>query len=68
MGPALCYSIRFVYASITKSWFSRCKSLTEAGAKQGLTPADVVQQCDIIFSCVSDSDAVRDVSLIVLAF
>uniref|UniRef100_H2YMD2 Cytokine-like nuclear factor N-PAC n=1 Tax=Ciona savignyi TaxID=51511 RepID=H2YMD2_CIOSA len=39
---------------------SRCKPLVEAGAKQGNSPADVVQQCDITFSCVSDSDAVRD--------
>jgi len=32
------------------------------GAKEGASPADVVQQCDITFSCVSDSNAVRDVS------
>ena len=35
----------------------------EAGAKQGTSPADVVQHCDIIFSCVSDANAVRDVSI-----
>lgn len=39
----------------------RCKQLISAGAKEGTSPADVVQQCDITFSCVSDSNAVRDV-------
>ncbi|CAK8686389.1 unnamed protein product [Clavelina lepadiformis] len=39
---------------------ARCTPLVEAGAKQGTSPADVVQHCDIIFSCVSDANAVRD--------
>ncbi|XP_078496004.1 uncharacterized protein LOC100180692 isoform X2 [Ciona intestinalis] len=42
---------------------SKCKSLVALGAKEGSSPCDVVQQCDIIFSCVSDSDAVRDLVL-----
>ena len=46
--------------------FARCKPLIEAGAKQGLSPSDVVQHCDIVFSCVSDADAVRDVSIALL--
>nr|CAB3249652.1 glyoxylate/succinic semialdehyde reductase 1 [Phallusia mammillata] len=39
---------------------NKCKQLLSAGAKEGTSPADVVQQCDITFSCVSDSTAVRD--------
>nr|XP_039255840.1 glyoxylate/succinic semialdehyde reductase 1-like isoform X1 [Styela clava] len=39
----------------------KCTSVIKAGAKQGSSPADVVQQCDIIFSCVADPNAVRDI-------
>ena len=40
----------------------RCTPVLKAGAKLGSSPADVVQACDIIFACVSDPNAVRDVS------
>ena len=33
----------------------------KAGAFRGINPADVVKSCDITFTCVSDSVAVRDV-------
>lgn len=39
----------------------KCTPVIKAGAKQGSSPADVVQQCDIIFSCVADPNAVRDI-------
>ncbi|KAK7486991.1 hypothetical protein BaRGS_00021807, partial [Batillaria attramentaria] len=39
----------------------RLESFAKAGAFRGTSPADVVQSCDITFTCVSDSVAVRDV-------
>lgn len=39
----------------------RCTPVLKAGAKLGTSPADVVQTCDIIFACVSDPNAVRDI-------
>ena len=38
------------------------REFAKAGAFKGNNPADVVQSCDITFTCVSDSVAVRDVS------
>ena len=38
------------------------REFAKAGAFRGNNPADVVQSCDITFTCVSDSVAVRDVS------
>jgi len=35
----------------------------KAGAKQGLTPSDVVLAADITFSCVADPQAAKDVSI-----
>ena len=32
------------------------------GALKGNSPAEVVNQCDITFSCVSDPTALKDVS------
>ncbi|KAK7097626.1 hypothetical protein V1264_004574 [Littorina saxatilis] len=37
------------------------REFAKAGAFRGNNPADVVQSCDITFTCVSDSVAVRDV-------
>ena len=33
------------------------------GALKGNSPAEVVMQCDMTFSCVSDPAALKDVSL-----
>ncbi|XP_076467824.1 cytokine-like nuclear factor N-PAC [Babylonia areolata] len=40
---------------------SKTREFSKAGAFRGNNPADVVQSCDITFTCVSDSVAVRDV-------
>ena len=39
----------------------KCKEFVEAGATSVSTPEDVVRESDIIFSCVSDSEASREV-------
>ncbi|KAK3599504.1 hypothetical protein CHS0354_006633 [Potamilus streckersoni] len=38
----------------------KCREFVKAGALKGNSPAEVVQSCDITFSCVSDSSAVKD--------
>ncbi|KAK0041652.1 oxidoreductase GLYR1 [Biomphalaria pfeifferi] len=38
-----------------------CREFVKAGALKGNNPADVVQSCDITFTCVADSTAVRDI-------
>lgn len=43
------------------------REFSKAGAFRGNSPADVVQSCDITFTCVSDSVAVRDVSNFLLS-
>ncbi|XP_025085652.1 glyoxylate/succinic semialdehyde reductase 1-like isoform X2 [Pomacea canaliculata] len=40
---------------------AKTREFSKAGAFRGNSPADVVQSCDITFTCVSDSVAVRDV-------
>uniref|UniRef100_A0A0B7AEJ4 Cytokine-like nuclear factor N-PAC n=1 Tax=Arion vulgaris TaxID=1028688 RepID=A0A0B7AEJ4_9EUPU len=40
---------------------TKCREFVKAGALKGNNPADVVQSCDITFTCVSDSTAVRDI-------
>lgn len=40
----------------------QCADFVKAGAKQGLTPSDVVLAADITFSCVADPQAAKDVS------
>ncbi|XP_076446402.1 uncharacterized protein LOC143283895 [Babylonia areolata] len=40
---------------------TKTKEFSKAGAFRGISPADVVQSCDITLCCVSDSMAVRDV-------
>ncbi|GFY78349.1 oxidoreductase GLYR1-like protein [Trichonephila inaurata madagascariensis] len=37
----------------------KCKPFVDAGAKQHLTPADLILNCDIIFCCVSGPHAVE---------
>ncbi|KAH9373378.1 hypothetical protein HPB48_018431 [Haemaphysalis longicornis] len=37
-----------------------CRDFVKAGALKGLTPADVVQDCDITFCCVSNSLAAKE--------
>ncbi|KYM89493.1 Putative oxidoreductase GLYR1 like protein [Atta colombica] len=37
-----------------------CTDFVKAGAKQGLTPSDVVLAADITFSCVADPQAAKD--------
>ena len=36
------------------------KDFVEAGAKEALTPSDVIADSDITFSCVSDPQAAKD--------
>jgi len=43
-------------------FFLQCTDFVKAGAKQGLTPSDVVLAADITFSCVADPQAAKDVS------
>jgi len=38
----------------------KVKDFVEAGAKEALTPSDVIAECDITFSCVSDPQAAKD--------
>ncbi|CAL1538141.1 unnamed protein product [Lymnaea stagnalis] len=40
---------------------TKCREFVKAGALKGNNPADVVQSCDITFTCVADSTAVRDI-------
>ncbi|XP_071087497.1 uncharacterized protein [Haliotis cracherodii] len=40
---------------------SKCREFVKAGALRGTSPNDVVQNCDITFTCVADSGAVRDI-------
>ncbi|XP_041358096.1 putative oxidoreductase GLYR1 isoform X5 [Gigantopelta aegis] len=39
---------------------TKCREFIKAGALRGLAPSDVVHNCDITFTCVADSSAVRD--------
>lgn len=39
----------------------KCEEFVKSGAKQALTPADLVAECDITFSCLSGTEAVRSV-------
>ncbi|GFX31197.1 putative oxidoreductase GLYR1 homolog [Trichonephila clavipes] len=39
----------------------KCKQFVDAGAQQFLTPADVVQNCDIAFCCVSSLEASKSI-------
>ena len=41
---------------------AKCRAFRAAGAIVGETPSDVVEMTDIIFSCVSDPQAAKDVS------
>ena len=38
----------------------KVKDFIEAGAKEALTPSDVIADSDITFSCVSDPQAAKD--------
>ncbi|XP_064636114.1 uncharacterized protein LOC135493113 isoform X3 [Lineus longissimus] len=38
----------------------KCRDFVKLGALRGNSPCDVVQSCDITFSCVSDPQALRD--------
>lgn len=44
---------------VTFCW--QCRDFVNEGASKGISPGDVVQLCDITFSCVSDSAALKDV-------
>ena len=39
---------------------ARCRELVNEGALKGADPAEVVQSCDLVFSCVSDGPALKD--------
>jgi 3-hydroxyisobutyrate dehydrogenase-like beta-hydroxyacid dehydrogenase len=39
---------------------SKCRDFVSQGAVKGISPADVVQSCDITFSCVADSVALKE--------
>jgi len=43
--------------------FVQCRDFIRDGAEHGNTPSEVVQACDITFSCVSDPTALKDVLL-----
>jgi len=58
-----------------KNYYSMCfffilqsQRFEDAGASVGLTPSDVVGGSDITFSCVSDPQVAKDVSLYYLIF
>jgi 3-hydroxyisobutyrate dehydrogenase len=38
----------------------KCKDFVKAGAKEALTPGDVIAESDITFSCVADPQAAKD--------
>jgi len=38
----------------------KCKDFTKAGAKEALTPGDVIAESDITFSCVADPQVAKD--------
>ena len=38
----------------------KCRELVKAGATEALTPGDVVAECDITFSCISDPQGVKE--------
>ena len=40
---------------------AQCNEFTSAGALKGSTPCEVVELCDITFSCIADSSALKDV-------
>ena len=40
--------------------FVKVRDFVEAGAKEALTPSDVIAESDITFSCVSDPQAAKD--------
>lgn len=39
---------------------SKCNEFTNAGALKGSTPCEVIDLCDITFSCVADPSALKD--------
>lgn len=39
----------------------QCREFIGQGAKKVSTPLELIQSCDLIFSCVSDSAALKDV-------
>ncbi|KAF8785508.1 cytokine-like nuclear factor N-PAC [Argiope bruennichi] len=47
--------------TIYDTTFNNCRDFIQFGVTIALTPDDVVQMCDIIFCCVSDSEAVKRV-------
>ena len=46
--------------------FFQCRDFVKSGAFKGNNPAEVVQSCDITFSCVADSTAVKDVRTLIM--
>ena len=42
----------------------QCRDFVRDGAEHGSSPSEVVQACDITFSCVSDPTALKDVRLV----
>ena len=42
----------------------KCKEFVKAGAKEAMTPGDVIAECDITFSCVSDPQAAKEMVLL----
>lgn len=48
--------------------YTQCREFVRDGADHGSTPSEVVQACDITFSCVSDPMALKDVWMIWLIF
>jgi len=41
----------------------QCRDFIRDGAEHGSSPSEVVQACDITFSCVSDPMALKDVCM-----
>ena len=50
--------------SNVQSCMMQCREYIRDGALKGSSPSEVVQSCDITFSCVSDQTALKDVSIL----
>jgi len=57
----VCHASFFLFCRFAQNRNNaKCRDLVNEGALKGNNPADVVHQCDLIFSCVSDGPALKD--------
>ncbi|KAF8785094.1 putative oxidoreductase GLYR1 like protein [Argiope bruennichi] len=63
MGQRLAKNLLITNHKVTvwNRTFEKCIDFARGGASFALSPCDVVQKCDIIFCCVSDSKASKSV-------